>query len=553
MSGVSTHKEAGNDAFRQGNYSDAIDHFTAGINENPENHVLYSNRSACHANLKNWKAALEDAQACVRHQPDGWAKGYSRLGAAHYGLGELNEALDAYRKSLAIEPTNEAIREQVAELEKSINPKSAENMANPFASLFGPHTFAKIQTNPRLSPFLAQQDYVNKINMLISNPSLCQGMMSDQRIMQTMLELMGVNAAAAPKEEPPRSSEAPRAKPEAPKAPPAPKDPSVLAKEAGNAHYKKREFEEALRCYDESISLDSANGSAYLNRTSVLFEQGKMEECEAELNALLDKYENKVIKTPDFVLLSKILTRKGEIHQRQGKYSSAIEFFQSALRENRNADTLKKLNACEKEKKETEAAAYIDPELSLEAKNRGNELFKLNEYPEAVQEYTEAIKRNPKEHTCYSNRAAAYMKLAAYDDAVKDCEACLSIEPTFLKAMIRLGHCYFWRKEYHKAIQEYEKVLKIDPSNQECSEGIYRTRSKIMEGMNAGEADQERVSRAQSDPEIQGILGDTYMQFVLREMQMNPGRANEYMADPNIASKIQKLAQAGIISFGPPK
>ncbi|KNH04973.1 hypothetical protein XU18_3902 [Perkinsela sp. CCAP 1560/4] len=550
---ASAHKVAGNDAFRQGNFEEAAHHFTAGIEADPENHVLYSNRSACFANLKQWKAALDDAQNCIRYQPDGWAKGYNRLGAAHHGLGELSEALEAYTKSLEYEPDNAHVKEQVCELENALN-QQPQAGANPFASLFGPNTFARIQSNPRLAPFLAQPDYVGKINTLIANPAMCQGMMNDQRVMQTMLELMGINASAASAGQPAAAPSTPPASPPKPSKPAeAVKEPSIVAKEAGNAHYKKREFAEALKSYDESIALDPSNGSVYLNRTSVLFEQGKLDECMEEIEELLKKYEAKAVNSPDFVLLSKILTRKAHILQKRGEYASAIDLYQSALRENRNADTLKKLKDCEKEKKATEAAAYIDPGLSAEAKNRGNDFFKGNKYPEAIQEYTEAIRRNPTEHTTYSNRAAAYMKLTAYDDAVRDCEKCLSIEPTFVKAVVRLAHCYFWRKEYHKAIQEYEKGLKMDPANQDCTEGIFRTRAKIMEGMNTGEADEERLARAQSDPEIQGILGDTYMQFVLREMSLNPKTASEYMADPTIAAKVQKLAQAGVISFGPQK
>ena len=40
----------GNAAFAAGSFEEAIEHFSAGIAEAPENHVLYSNRSACKAN-----------------------------------------------------------------------------------------------------------------------------------------------------------------------------------------------------------------------------------------------------------------------------------------------------------------------------------------------------------------------------------------------------------------------------------------------------------------------------------------------------------------------
>lgn len=47
--------------------------------------VYYSNRSAAHAAIQQWREALEDAQACTRLKPR-WGKGWSRRGAAQSGL-----------------------------------------------------------------------------------------------------------------------------------------------------------------------------------------------------------------------------------------------------------------------------------------------------------------------------------------------------------------------------------------------------------------------------------------------------------------------------------
>ena len=48
------------------------------------------------ASLGNFGAALADARKCVSLEPD-WARGHSRLGAAHFGLGQWTEAGQAYR------------------------------------------------------------------------------------------------------------------------------------------------------------------------------------------------------------------------------------------------------------------------------------------------------------------------------------------------------------------------------------------------------------------------------------------------------------------------
>ena len=55
---------------------------------------MSSNRSACHASLNDWKAALTDAQKCVSLKDD-WAKGYSRLGSVFFGLEDFPNAIKA--------------------------------------------------------------------------------------------------------------------------------------------------------------------------------------------------------------------------------------------------------------------------------------------------------------------------------------------------------------------------------------------------------------------------------------------------------------------------
>ena len=55
---MSTEKDLGTKAFTSKDYHKAIEHFTNAINENPNDHTLYSNRSACYHNLSKFDDAL---------------------------------------------------------------------------------------------------------------------------------------------------------------------------------------------------------------------------------------------------------------------------------------------------------------------------------------------------------------------------------------------------------------------------------------------------------------------------------------------------------------
>ncbi|RNF26824.1 stress-induced protein sti1 [Trypanosoma conorhini] len=551
-------KNKGNQEFSAGRYTEAAELFTQAINLDPSNHVLYSNRSACHAALHQYPSALQDAEKCVSIKPD-WVKGYVRQGAALHGLRRYDEAAAAYNKGLAVDPANTACTEGIAAVEKD---KVASRMQNPFAKVFGPDAIGKIQAHPKLSLYLLQPDYVRMIDEVMKDPSKVQMHLKDQRFMATFMVLSGLELPGDEEEEEQELARQQRQKQqeakmkeeeEKKKAAAAELSPeateALRLKEEGNALYKQRNFDEALQKYQEALAKDATNTVYLLNITAVIFEKGEYEACVEKCEEALEHGRE---HRCDYTVLAKLMTREALCLQRLKRFDEAIALFKKALVEHRNPDTLAKLNACEKEKERAEIEAYLNPELALQKKEEGNAFFKSDKFPEAVEAYTEAIKRNPEEHTTYSNRAAAYLKLGAYSQALADSEKCISLKPEFVKAHARRGHALFWTKQYNKAMQAYDEGLKHDPANAECKEGRMRTMMKIQEMATGGDsADSDEVAkRAMADPEVAAIMQDSYMQLVLGEMQRDPSRIQDYLRDPTIAAKINTLISAGIIRFG---
>ena len=67
----------GNAAFSSGQFEEAIDYFSQAIEQTPSNHVLFSNRSACHVGQSSTLSVCSDCQdvTCslrVLHRP-AWA------------------------------------------------------------------------------------------------------------------------------------------------------------------------------------------------------------------------------------------------------------------------------------------------------------------------------------------------------------------------------------------------------------------------------------------------------------------------------------------------
>jgi hypothetical protein len=96
-------KERGTQAFRKGDFAQAVKAYSEALAITPEDHTLLSNRSAAYGSLEQFQEACSDATECTRLRPD-WPKGYARLGFALFHLGRLDESINAYETGLKLDP-----------------------------------------------------------------------------------------------------------------------------------------------------------------------------------------------------------------------------------------------------------------------------------------------------------------------------------------------------------------------------------------------------------------------------------------------------------------
>jgi len=317
---------------------------------------------------------------------------------------------------------------------------------------------------------------------------------------------------------------------------------ALAEKEKGNAAYKKKNFAEAHSHYDKAIELDPKEMSFLTNKAAVLFEQKEYEKCVETCNKAIEVgRENKA----DFKLLARALARLASAYAKLEDYENAKMYYEKSLTEHRTPDTVAKLSEVEKVLKERKRKEYINPEIALEEKNKGNALFQKGDYPGAIKHYSEAIARNPDDAKVFSNRAACYQKLAEPHLSLKDCDACIRIEPTFVKGYVRKGYALLALRDTTKARAAFEKALELDSNNAEALDGFKKC------SVGFGNVDPEEArKRAMADPEIQQIFADPIMRMILDQMTTDPSAIREHMQNPEVAAKIQRLLECGIIQIG---
>merc|ERR1719405_146162 len=480
--------------------------------------------------LKDYERALQDAESCIKLNPT-WAKGYSRKGAALHAMKKYDQADAAYHEGLAVAPGDASLKQGVVDVNKAKGAQqSAQN--NPMAQAFGPNLIAKIAQDPNLRHKLGDEQFMMKLKLLQSNPQqMMSTMFQDPDMSQVMSLALGINlqqpgsaqdAGTAPPPPAPKKEPEPEPEPEIERTPEEQKayDQKQLAlahKAKGNAAYKKRDFDAALKHYDDAISADPGDVTYRNNKCAVHFEK---KDYDAVLSEGREAIKVGREHRADYELVHKIYVRMGKARMKQGDLEGALEEFNNAQVEHRDKATERLVKNLEMDIKKKKREAYIDPAKALEEKEKGNVKFREGKFSESVPFYEEAMKRDPKNPAYPNNLAAALTKLGNFAAAKQACEKALELDEKYVKAIAKKGDLEMLMKEYHKAIETYKKGLTIEPANAACKQGLQRVQTAIYnEGGDKGRAEQA----------IQDPSGG------------NGAAGQQAMNDPVMRGKIEKL------------
>lgn len=186
-------KEEANNFFKEGNYEQAIKIYSEILDEDPENYMVFSNRSATYIKMGKYEEALYDAAQCTKLKPD-WGKAWGRLGGALHGQGKYDDALVAYNKANELEPS-EVYEKMIIEIKKKFNEMKtklvneslpAEMKSTQMGDLFT-SMFDTVVENPKIMEKLTNPEFQSKVLSMQTNPIEA---LKDQEVMNIMMEMM---------------------------------------------------------------------------------------------------------------------------------------------------------------------------------------------------------------------------------------------------------------------------------------------------------------------------------------------------------------------------
>lgn len=206
-------KAEGNNFYKAKQYDQAIRLYTEAIELDPSDHTFWSNRAACYADKGSWEESAADARQCVIIDKS-FVKGYFRLALALQNMDQLDQALDAVKRGLGVDPRNADLKRKQSDIETEQRRRRVE---------------AATQSARKA---VADRDFAGALNHITTG----------LRLDPDNDELKRMEASARPQFEAQERSRK------------SGMSPVELLKEQGDDKYRAAQFEEAITLYTRCLS-----------------------------------------------------------------------------------------------------------------------------------------------------------------------------------------------------------------------------------------------------------------------------------------------------------
>ncbi|KAM9308445.1 sperm-associated antigen 1 [Gastrophryne carolinensis] len=560
-------KEKGNEAFRSGDYKEAISYYSRSISVEASA-AAYNNRAQANIKLKNWHNVLNDCGLALHLEPNNM-KALLRRATANKNLQNYQAAADDLKTVLHKETENPIAKKLLCEvnelLQKDEKPKKGRRIV--IQDVEGSDEENPEQSNHRQEAGVTVGGETAAAAGELTEMGNAQKKFSPKRCNEK--EESGQtpkhSKASAQNGHPPANKPSgEKVKPErnntkAPQAEVTSRTdnqearlssghlpPSARLKAEGNQLFKNGQFGEAAVKYSEAIENLKNTGAEdteelgvlYSNRAACHLKDGNCSQCIEDCNNALELQPFSI----------KPLLRRAMANESLERYRQAYVDYKVALQidsslqlandsVNRITKTLIDLdgpNWREKlppipsvpvdtqiqlqEKAAASAKAPSNPRPEREAdkspqrsfqslKQEGNDHVKKSQFREAVNKYTECLQLDPEECTIYTNRALCYLKLSQYEEARHDCDCALQRDASNIKALYRRAQAHKGLENYQDCASDLQKVISLDPAVTEAENLLAEITSFLSDGIQEKQRKKILIEEVNEESPSNGVSG----------------------------------------------
>ncbi|MDA9332039.1 tetratricopeptide repeat protein, partial [bacterium] len=225
-------------------------------------------------------------------------------------------------------------------------------------------------------------------------------------------------------------------------------------------------LDQAVKAFEEIISLNPNQASAYYNLGNALKDQGKMEEA-------IGAYNKALVIKPDYeaALNNVVIALKTQDESDEKRIKKALETYnkaQALKTENSNSYFSRALALQDQGKLEEAIVSYnkaltIKPDYADAYNNMGNALKDQGKLEEAIEAYNKALAIRPEYAEAYFYMGIALQERGKLEEAIAAYNKALAIRPEYAGAYNNMGIALKEQGKLEEAIAAYNKALAIKP------------------------------------------------------------------------------------------
>ena len=229
----------------------------------------------------------------------------------------------------------------------------------------------------------------------------------------------------------------------------------------GNALADKGRIDEAIKAYKEAIRLNPKSADAHNNLGFILYNKGHFDEA-------IKEYKEAIKNKPKYVMAYNNL---GNALKDRGQIEEAVKAYREAIRINpEHAGAYYNLGLLFYGKGQLDDAieAYkeairLNPKSADAHNNLGLALYNKGQLDEAIKEYKDAIRINPEHTSVYYNLGLLFYNKGQLDDAIEAYKGAIRINPEYAGAYYNLGHVLKAKGRFDEAINAFENFIRFAP------------------------------------------------------------------------------------------
>jgi len=236
--------------------------------------------------------------------------------------------------------------------------------------------------------------------------------------------------------------------------------------ERGIIFYNDKNFDEALRCYTEAISLDPNLDIAYNNIAVLFYDLKRFDEAEKSFRQAIAINPNSPQTYSNLGLLLNDLDRYNEAEEAYRQAIVKDPNYAAAYYNLGNLLSDKKLERFVEAEEAYRHALAKDPNFAQAYSNLGTLLSNKNvgRYAEAEEAFRQAIAKNPNYAAAYFNLGVVLKDMERSAEAEEAYQQAIAKDPNLAQAYSNLGVLLKKLKRYAEAEEAYRQAIAKDPN-----------------------------------------------------------------------------------------